>query len=328
MLDLAWRQWVALGVKGYGEAWRHSPIDPEALILFTCEIGRRDQRLFDAMVEWVEQNGRWINVTRIKRLFRKTEVVPVELLLAVIERGNLSLLPKFKAVKVSAQRSEEAVPLFLNAEDEAMPIGRSEDHVFRAWGYSRGSYHSRGVCGHFPTTGPETILLRLRAFAGLNARAELLTYLLLHREGSPRAIARFCGYGAPTVTQALSEMTESGWVDSHIEGRRVLYSLKDADQWRSLLVGWPDSPPHIDWFAVLPALTKLHYYLGEISKGGVSDRQQASRLRRLLERKTFEGLNQVLPGGRMGGEHLPVGEALLPFFRKQVDGVCEGLLTK
>ncbi|MCC5848351.1 MAG: winged helix-turn-helix transcriptional regulator [Verrucomicrobia bacterium] len=326
MLDLAWRQWVALGLQGYGAKWKHSPIDPEALIMFTCEVGRRDQRLFDGMVEWVERNGRWINVSRAKRLLRETKVVPYKLFLGLVERGDPTLTSKFKAIQTWGSDEIQPMPLFLGPDAEPMPTGRTLDPVFQQWGFLRNTYENRKICGPFPGVGAETLLLRLRAFTGLNARAELLNYLLLHSSGSPRAMARACGYGAPTVTLALSEMSESGWVDLQSDGRRVLYSLRDREKWWSLLVGWPGIPKGVDWVAVMPALCQLHVMLEEACRDEASPRQQASRLRRFLESKSLQGLNLVAPELRIGGNRLPSGEELIPVFQQQVDQILDRLM--
>ena len=50
-IELLWRQWTSLGVSGYGVPWRGGAVDPEALLLLTCRLGRYDARLFDAMIE-------------------------------------------------------------------------------------------------------------------------------------------------------------------------------------------------------------------------------------------------------------------------------------
>jgi|GEM_PF-1357487 len=326
MLDLAWRQWVTLGLKGYGKAWKSAPVDLEALIVFTCEVGRWDPRLFDGMMEWVGINARWINVSRMRRMLTLSGVVPPELFLAMVERSDSSLLPKFKTARQSVTLPEETMSLFFGRDDQPLPTGRSLDPVFEKWGFLRADYDRRGICGPFSDQGAETLQLRLRALWGLNARAELLMHLLLGGENSSRAVARFCGYSAPSIAKALAEMAESGCVESYTEGRRVLYSLKDRKAWWTLLVGWPGVPKPVDWFAILPALTRLHIHLGEIPRGEVSPRQQASRLRRLLELKTFDGLNQVAPELRINGSRLPSGEELIPSFIQQVDAILDRLM--
>jgi len=326
MLDLAWRQWVTLGLKGYGEKWRFSPVDPEALIAFTCVVGRWDQRLFDGMVEWVERNGRWINVSRAKRSLRANKAASFKLFLALVERGDSTLVPKYKAIQSWGNSNIRPEPLFEGENGEPLPTGRSLDPVFEKWGFLRNTYENRKICGPFPIKGPETLLLRLRAFLGLNARVEILTYLLLHGTGSPRSVARFCGYGAPTVNRALAEMAESGWVDFQSDGRKVQYFLRDSDKWWDLLVGWPGRPEAVDWFSIMPSLSQLFILFDWVSQDDATPRQQASRLRRFLEGEVLDGLNQVAPELRIGGSRMPAGEDLIQVFVQQVERILDRLM--
>ena len=70
LLDFLWRQWSALGVAGQARANDDWIVDPEALLLLTCTVGRHDPRLFDEMLDWLQANGWLINVMRLKRILR------------------------------------------------------------------------------------------------------------------------------------------------------------------------------------------------------------------------------------------------------------------
>ena len=70
LLDFLWRQWSALGVAGHAKHSDPWIIDPEALLLITCTLGRHDPRLFDEMLDWVKTNGTFINTLRLKRILR------------------------------------------------------------------------------------------------------------------------------------------------------------------------------------------------------------------------------------------------------------------
>jgi hypothetical protein len=55
--ELAWDQWSQLGISGAMPRQREErPADPEALLLFTLEIGRTDPRLFDEVLDWLALN--------------------------------------------------------------------------------------------------------------------------------------------------------------------------------------------------------------------------------------------------------------------------------
>src|SRR5258708_9497978 len=83
LVNFLWRQWSALGVAGQpvGEdAWI---IDPEALLLLTCTLGRHEPRLFDEMLDWLRENGRFINVMRLKRILQMEKFAGERILAAV-----------------------------------------------------------------------------------------------------------------------------------------------------------------------------------------------------------------------------------------------------
>ena len=83
LLNFLWRQWSALGVAGQAggeDAWI---IDPEALLLFTCTLGRHEPRLFDEALDWLSENGRFINVMRLKRILLREKFAGERVLAAV-----------------------------------------------------------------------------------------------------------------------------------------------------------------------------------------------------------------------------------------------------
>ena len=58
-------------------------VDPEALVLFTIGIGRRDPRLFDEMLDWVASNRELLSKQRLRNLARRFPL-PSALVAAVI----------------------------------------------------------------------------------------------------------------------------------------------------------------------------------------------------------------------------------------------------
>ncbi|HEY5473384.1 MAG TPA: hypothetical protein VIK32_09360, partial [Candidatus Limnocylindrales bacterium] len=66
-LELAWRQWTAIGVAG-ARSGRQTIVDPEALLLATLSVGRLDARLFDEVLDWVAVNAQLLDMARLRRL--------------------------------------------------------------------------------------------------------------------------------------------------------------------------------------------------------------------------------------------------------------------
>jgi hypothetical protein len=68
LLDFAWRQWAQIGVSATVEGTDRWALDPEALILFTIGMGRRDPRLFDEMLDWMAFNHELLSTQRLRNL--------------------------------------------------------------------------------------------------------------------------------------------------------------------------------------------------------------------------------------------------------------------
>src|SRR5690606_26845022 len=68
VLTLLRRQWSALGVGEQTCLADDRVIDPEALLLITCSLGRHDSHLFDQALNWLYQEGGSINLLRLKNL--------------------------------------------------------------------------------------------------------------------------------------------------------------------------------------------------------------------------------------------------------------------
>ena len=66
---------------------------------------------------------------------------------------------------------------------------------------------------------PANLMFRLRALFGVNARADILAYLLRHPDGHPPDMARQTGYVPRTVQMTLVEMAYSGKIYSARKGR-------------------------------------------------------------------------------------------------------------
>ncbi len=315
MLGLLWRQWTALGVAGQGGApWRRTPIDPEALLLASCTLARHDARLFDAMLDWVGVNGRYLNVQRLRRMLKERRFAGDRVFAAVAATANISgqsakwTLSARRVINPTCQEQ----PLFFLLDGSPLPVVREPDPMFFAHGFLRDCYESRGVAQPFRPDGTADLLLRLRALLGVNARCEILAYLLMNGRGSPRAIARDACYYPATVIKALSEMGDSGYVASRVEGRYRYYALA-SEAWPALLCG-DERPAWVAWPSLLGALEQAWLFLQETEREGQSPLAQASALRRvrgpsILEGVTHSGLPVVF-----GDDRSQEGEALLPFF--------------
>jgi hypothetical protein len=198
-LDLLWRQWRTLGVASHG-AEAALPIDLEALILATAITAGQDGRLWDATLRWLAHFREWVNWARLKRM-------------AVPFTSSDELL-KRPLVKADAWRQACAVL------DSDSPMRKE-----------RGQDAKTGRDLTPPRLRkPPLLQLFLRGIFGVNARAELMLFLLAEGEGNSNQIARETHYDQKNVYVILERWAGAGFIDREKRGKQNLYSLKPGSK--------------------------------------------------------------------------------------------------
>ena len=325
MLDLIWRQWTALGVHGYGVSWEGSPVDPDSLLLFSCTAARQDARLFDAMVEWMEHNGRYLGVTRVRRMLSSGAFAGEQVFHAVVQTtADSESAAKWTRLASRSECEADEEPLFYLSGGKPLPVVGEPDSRFLKWGLVRDRYDSRGVAGIFDSRNPAAILLRLRALLGVNARCDILLYLMLNPSGTPRAMARACGYEATTVVKAMREMANSGLLDVRKDGRHTVYRIEAGD-WCKLLIEKDVALSWISWSQLFGALERIMTMLNHAVRTEESELGQASILRRVFEAGSIEALEKAGLGWRFGDFRDLPGAALIPHTTSKLDQLLQEL---
>lgn len=326
VLDLLWRQWTTLGVSGHGRSWDGAMIDPEALLLFSCTMARHDARLFDAILDWLRINGRLINIQRTKRLIYQEGFSGRAIFQAI---AGVTKTPGLemkwgRSAKVSLAPPVPAEALFYLENGKPLPVSRGNDPTFEASGFLRDVYEPRKVALPFKPDIPQNLILRLRALLGVNARCELLAFMVLNDKGSPRAVARDCYYFPATVSKALAEMSGSGYIHSRVQGRHRFYQLSPDNAWRQLLLG-EARPAWIVWGRLFSALEQIWLYLEQEDLGDKSPLAQASGLRRILSESVADKLDRCGVGVSLGDTAAHPGESLIPFFISRTSAILQQL---
>jgi len=312
ILDLLWRQWSTFGVAGHGAQWHGSPIDPEALLLLTCSIGRYDARLFDGMVEWMGVNGQLINVQRLKRIIATEQYAGEQVLRAVAATVSDSVsASKWATTVISKDDACQPVPLFFLKDGTPMPIVRQPDKLFEGYGLQRDPYEARGVAQVFRAELVSNLILRLRAFLGVNARCEIIAYLLLNEHGSPSSLARNAYYLPLTISKAMTEMRGSGFLVSRVNGRRRDHRLTPGI-WRELFLG-EERPHSLVWPRLFRAIETLWEFLGDSNLTDKEPLAQASALRRVLNKSVVDRVETSGLDFAFGNLATHPGEALIAF---------------
>ncbi len=290
VVDFLWHQWSAIGVAGYARADDDWIIDPEALLLATTRFGRHDSRLMDESIDWLVKFGRRINLQRLQNLHREWPGVADPRVLAAISDilGQQAVLRKWRVIADLAP--EPSAPESLYFSRDGKPSGHfgPVEPFFGKYGLLRGKLEHRGMSQPPDPRSRGNLLFILRALFGVNARAEVMAWLLSHDAGHPAAIARSTGYFSKSIQQTLNEMEESGQVISVRQGREKLFRVR-AQDWRFLApvtASGGDSKPFprwIDWMPLFAAITRFAEALAVPGIDEKSEHFQAIKLREALD---------------------------------------------
>ena len=285
LIDFLWRQWTSLGVPGNRASVGDWLIDPESLVLITTEIGRNDARLLDLAIDWLHSYGRGINLQRLRRLQGQWPTSDERVLRAISEiLAEQSVLRKWQVVRETFRFPDPPEPLFVSHAGNSPPIFGKPDPRFEKYGLLRTRWEPRNACKLPRTDLPCNLLWTLRALFGVNARAEIMAWLLTHESGHPATIAMDTGYFSKSIQVTLNEMEQSGHVRSERDGREKKFRLHRPN-W-SFLIAWPESrgfPRWINWPPVFYFAFRTLDLLGKAETPGASENLRAIQQRGFLD---------------------------------------------
>jgi hypothetical protein len=309
VLAFLWRAWCAMGVAGQDRCNFHGLADPEALVVFTLSMARYDARLFDAVLEWLVVNGRFVSPQRLRLLLKRPGFrgqTPVQAAAAWLDTTQ----PSWRWQLTAAQGTETVnpEPLFLLGDGRPLPVVGRKDALFLRHGLLRSPFAPRGVALPFPPHAPACLWLRLRALFGVGARADILAYLLSRPGGHAREIARRTGYAQRTIQDALSDMERSGWLAAASPGHTRAIRMGAALR-GSLLEGRP-APSWKPWPELLEVLEALWWKMEGWQHGGTGLNLNAEILVTvgpMLDQLARAGMPEVLDLRLKQGPELVMG---------------------
>lgn len=297
LLDFLWRQWTTLGAPGNRISGGDWVIDPETLVLITTELGRYDSRLLDTAINWLNSYGQLINLQRLRRLHGQMGPCDERVLSGIAEiLAEKSTLRKWQSLRETVRLPDPDEPLFLATDGSALPVFGEPDPRFQKFGLLRPPWEPGLHCQAPRPDHPGNLLLTLRALFGVNARAEIMAWLLTHESGHPAAIAKATAYFPKSIQTTLNEMAASGQVRSERHGREKIFALRRED-WRFLLT-WPearDFPRWIRWPRV------FHFAFRTLTLLRETGSSEASEHLRAIQQRGF--LDEVAPLVRETGLH-------------------------
>jgi hypothetical protein len=322
LLALLWRQWCALGVPGHSPVEERRVIDPEPLLLLSLTVGRYDARLFDEILDWLLVNGAFLNVQRLTALEKRFDFQCKAQLSAISELLANRTNNPLKWRRLSAAFSlEKPEPLFFLKNGKPLPVPDEQAPEFSAHGLTRGPITLRGHAQPFPAKGTPSLLLRLRALLGVNARCELLCLLAAAHEIHPSEIARQTGYFPRTVQNALSEMARSGVVQVRSSKREKMYRLQSGVL-DPLLKPDGNPVPWIRWTPLFRALEILWLGVIDPKRQEMDPLLLASELRR-LSKEMRPLLAQAGLGSRLNDDSLYHGADYAAVFVRDVTSILQ-----
>jgi hypothetical protein len=280
-------------------------------------MGRHDPRLFDETLDWLRENGRFINVMRLRRILR-TEAFSGERVLAAVAAFLMkgTETPKWKLLAESVPKPSTTEAFFLAPDGKPLPApGEPEPH-FARYGFKRGPLRLRGYSERFRPTQPGSLALQLRALFGINVRCEILLYLLTHEAAHPSQIAREAYYFERAVQGTLVDMSQSGVVQLRVSGRAKHYWLQPA-HWASILNRSEPFPQWINWPPLFSALERIWLKVSDPSLETLEPLPLSSELRHLMVevRPAFE---RARFDKKLSDDRQYLGETYLPVFLSDV----------
>lgn len=277
-LDLAWRQWSSLGVAGDVRQGGNAIIDPEALIIFTGEIGGRDPRLRDEALDWCIAFGASIvSVSRMKNIRAMFTGEAADRFLASVNNASSARWPVAKnAVPWAVARSGKS----------RLPRAEKEPALSR---------------------------LQLRALFGVTARAEILLALLTDHANRNRFVSaaelQFVGYSKRNVALVLEELERASLLQRRSVGNQVRYRLAKAHQLEQL-APCVATAVLVRWDLILAALARaLEVFDHAAGARSAVASVEASKLVTSL-RPTWDALGLQPPAPVRGREHEYHGEVV------------------
>jgi hypothetical protein len=289
LLDFAWRQWsqmgVSAGVMG-GDLWA---ADPEALILFTLGIARRDPRLFDEVLDWVALNQKALSLQRLRNL---TARFPVDagLVAAIVawakEPVPLGVLVSEERTGRSQTNGQEAgekptQPVF---SPDVLGFVAKADPIFAEHGFVRPIVARSGKSREPDPERPVNFAFRLRHLFGPGSRSEVMRVLLTYRDGPLDAarIADEAAFAKRNASEALAAVAASGAISATWSGNERHFRAR-REPW-AMLLGLDDMPLFVSWVHLLPAALEISAWLDEKADADESGYLLASQARRLMDK--------------------------------------------
>lgn len=237
LASLAWSLWSTLGVAGNSPQHQNWLIDLEELIILTAVISECDPRLRDEALDWCSKFHYFVSVTRLRTL--------------VVELGAEVYASFSIFAETLNSISQSKWPTFIKTSPLRMTCsGKSQPPSCEV---------------------PGLLNLRLRAFFGVGARADLATFFLTRKLRAFSASDMVeIGYNKRTLAIALDSFVQAGLLTDSMSRNQKKYELSRRDQLTSLAGELPNVVP--DWRRILMVLVTMRTALQKHQEHSISSK--------------------------------------------------------
>lgn len=222
LLDLAWSLWTELGVAGVKQNHQKVLILIEELIIFTSVLAEVDPRLRDESLDWCSKFHHFISISRLKFLIKDFE--------------NLTKKPFSKYASTLNNVSKANLPVFVDTSP--LRIVLSHKSILR------------------PHVSPALLNIRARSIFGTGARADLVTFFLVHpNTGFSIAEVTETGYSKRNLAEVLDDLHFGNLFDRFMQGNQQRYRLSKNSPLFQMLIPIPEHAP--PWHLIFKVLLTL-----------------------------------------------------------------------
>lgn len=300
--EFAWRQWSQMGVLSSFDQTEKTPIDPEALLLFSLEIGRDNPRLHEEVSDWFVANRRIVSLQRLRNLsMNKEDRALVNALLGWASefgprRTGQQLLPI-----ETEDLSESLDPFF---RDSSLTVN-NPDPSYLAADFLKERTQPSGKSESPNLLAPINFAFRLRAILGNSVRSELVRVLCArqNKSMSVRDLSEATAYSKRNVQESISELLAARVILEGSSSGAARYELPSW-RWSPLLFSGADIElvEYKPWPNYLFACRTLNRWLWEASESDGSQYLLSSSAALLVEDlwPYFAGRSEITRPGRAG----------------------------
>jgi hypothetical protein len=317
-LDFAWHQWAQVGVSANVAGLDEWAIDPEALILFTIAVARRDPRLFDEMLDWLAVNHRLLSMQRLRNLGSRFPVDAHLVAAAIAWAGEPASTQSLRS-QLAASQVAAHVPVF---SPDVLGFVREPDPTFSEYGYIRPRATRSGKSREPDIKIPANFAFQLRHLFGPGSRSEVMRVLLTLRDGSLDAarISDECGFAKRNVNDTLTSLVTSRVVKARWSGNERHF-IAYRDKWATLLEVGPSGeqiPLFVSWVHLFPAALEILAWLDDAAEANDSEYLISSQARSLIQHVTRD---LEIAGIDVSPKRPAPGTAYLPVFAEAVESL-------